>query len=121
MTRGEYNDKRGWTMPEGENGQDAGYFITYPDGYISWSPSHVFERSYRLANTWQQRLLNEFEDLSEKVVALEEFLALGDARPVKISSDDLEAMEAQLQVMEAYQGILALRMGDAGISPVSGE
>lgn len=25
-----------------------GYCIKYPDGYISWSPSHVFETAYRI-------------------------------------------------------------------------
>ena len=47
MTRGEYNDYRGWKMPEGEKADDKGYLVCYmPDGYESWSPAHVFEKSY---------------------------------------------------------------------------
>lgn len=57
MTRQEYNDLRGWPVPEDENPADKGYLIEYVDGgqanhpdyagYISWSPEGVFERAYR--------------------------------------------------------------------------
>lgn len=56
MTRGEYNEFRGWTTPEDENPEDAGYLIEYLDGgkpnhpdhegYISWSPKDVFDRNH---------------------------------------------------------------------------
>lgn len=56
MTRQEYNDYRGWELPEDENGADDGYLVEYTDGgqanhpghegYISWSPKDVFERAY---------------------------------------------------------------------------
>lgn len=36
---------------KGQDTQDretgAGYVVTYPDGYISWSPKNVFETAYR--------------------------------------------------------------------------
>ncbi len=57
MTRAQYNEYRGWTMPGDENPNEAGYLVEYQDGgkandsrhagYISWSPAEVFERSYR--------------------------------------------------------------------------
>jgi hypothetical protein len=57
MTRQEYNDYRGWELPEDENGADPGYLVEYidggqtnhpgHDGYISWSPAGVFDRAYR--------------------------------------------------------------------------
>ncbi len=57
MTRGEYNEYRGWTIPANENPSDAGYLVEYRDGgkandsrhagYISWSPADVFERTYK--------------------------------------------------------------------------
>lgn len=56
MTRGEYNDLRGWIAPPNENREDAGYLVEYTDGgkpnhedftgYISWSPKDVFEQGY---------------------------------------------------------------------------
>lgn len=57
MTRHAYNEYRGWTVPENENPLDDGYLVEYLDGgmpndprhqgYISWSPQDVFERSYQ--------------------------------------------------------------------------
>lgn len=58
MTRAQYNDFRGWQLPDDENGEDEGYLVEYTDpetkpnteayaGYVSWSPKDVFEYSYR--------------------------------------------------------------------------
>lgn len=57
MTRLEYNDYRGWELPDDEDGSDDGYLVEYVDGgqsnhpnhegYISWSPADVFNRAYR--------------------------------------------------------------------------
>ena len=57
MTRLEYNEYRGWKVPEDENPEDEGYLVEYADGgqsnhpnhegYISWSPKDVFNRAYR--------------------------------------------------------------------------
>ena len=60
MTRGDYNEYRGWQIPENEYPKEQGYLIEYVDGgkpnddrhagYISWSPKDVFERSYKTPN-----------------------------------------------------------------------
>lgn len=57
MTRQEYNDFRGWTVPTDENPKDEGYLVEYVDGgkpntasyagYVSWSPKDVFDRAYQ--------------------------------------------------------------------------
>ena len=47
MTRGDYNTFRGWTIPANENPDDAGYKVTYPDGYVSWCPKAKFEAAGR--------------------------------------------------------------------------
>lgn len=47
MTLGDYNIKRGWTIPKNEKPERPGYYLNYPDGYESWSPKEVFEDSYR--------------------------------------------------------------------------
>lgn len=46
MTRGDYNIFRGWQIPENENTEDEGYLVKYPDGYVSWSPKDIFEKTY---------------------------------------------------------------------------
>jgi hypothetical protein len=57
MTRQEYNDFRGWTLPADKNGDDKGFLVEYLDGgkanteefagYVSWSPEEVFNNAYR--------------------------------------------------------------------------
>lgn len=59
MTRQQYNDYRGWKLPEDEThlANEDGYLVEYLDGgrandsrhtgYISWSPKDVFEKSYQ--------------------------------------------------------------------------
>lgn len=57
MNRAEYNEYRGWELPEDENGEDKGYLVEYLDGgesnhpnhqgYISWSPEGVFLKAYQ--------------------------------------------------------------------------
>lgn len=46
MTLGEYNEYRGWVIPENEDPKREGYLVEYADGYKSWSPKEVFEKSY---------------------------------------------------------------------------
>lgn len=57
MTRGAYNQYRGWELPKDEDGNDAGFLVEYLDGgkpndqrhegYISWSPADAFEKAYQ--------------------------------------------------------------------------
>ena len=47
MTRGAYNEYRGWQIPADENPEDTGYLVKYSDDYVSWSPAGVFEEVYR--------------------------------------------------------------------------
>lgn len=57
MTRADYNAYRYWELPANENGADTGFLVEYLDGgtandarhkgYISWSPSEVFNNAYR--------------------------------------------------------------------------
>jgi len=57
MTRAQYNEFRGWTVPANEDGADDGYLVEYQDGgkpnvegyagYVSWSPKEQFENVYQ--------------------------------------------------------------------------
>ena len=35
------------TKKDYDNENEPGYRVTYPDGYVSWSPKSVFENAYR--------------------------------------------------------------------------
>jgi len=77
MTRGEYNEYRGWQIPENEDPSERGYLVEYVDGgkpnderhkgYISWSPADVFERSYKQSSQNQKAVTEQ--ELQEKAVA----------------------------------------------------
>lgn len=46
--------------PEGENmpvNIKDGYKVTYPDGYVSWSPREAFELVYRLVTSGEIELI----------------------------------------------------------------
>lgn len=57
MSLGQYNNLRGWELPKNEEPHTEGYLVEYLDGgkpntqmfegYISWSPKDVFEKSYK--------------------------------------------------------------------------
>lgn len=57
MSRGAYNEYRGWDIPVNEDANEPGYLVEYQDGgkandprhegYISWSPKDAFEKAYR--------------------------------------------------------------------------
>lgn len=92
MTRGAYNKLRGWTVPDDENPDDDGYLVEYIDGgqanvpgfmgYVSWSPTDVFERGYtedagpsptgRPAH--EQRVFDEQAELLDRVRKLRAFI-----------------------------------------------
>lgn len=46
MNLGDYNDYRGWKLPEDEKYDREGYLVKYADGYESWSPKEIFENAY---------------------------------------------------------------------------
>ena len=90
MTRAEWCEFRGWALPTDEKGEDAGYLVEYTDGgkpnhpdfagYISWSPSYVFEKAYiAIGNVGhlqphQQRVVGEAAELNDKLTKLKAFL-----------------------------------------------
>ena len=47
MTRGDYNNYRGWTIPKDEDPKDEGYLVKYSHDYESWSPKNPFDESSR--------------------------------------------------------------------------
>jgi uncharacterized protein YdcH (DUF465 family) len=102
MSRQEYNDFRGWKLPDDENGSDEGYLVEYVDGgeantsqyagYVSWSPKEVFEKAYRIAETPLDRMRIEYGELMDRHNKLVIFLGRKDREEV--------AGEAQIALME---------------------
>ncbi|MBR1694137.1 MAG: hypothetical protein IJ709_01870 [Selenomonas sp.] len=88
MNRGDYNEYRGWAIPENEDPTDEGYLVKYPDGYESWSPKEVFEKAYTqydgtgLMSTvddmrspdYKKRFLAQYRQLAIRVKELQRML-----------------------------------------------
>lgn len=65
MTRQEYNDYRGWQLPEGENGADVGYILEDRagkknteelEGFVQWLPKDEFLRKFKPVSANQKEL-----------------------------------------------------------------
>ncbi len=117
MNRKDYNDLRGWSVPSDENPEDEGYLVEYQDdghknvegfdGYISWSPKDVFEKGYRLSETFTDRLKIEMEDLEGKCQKLEDFLSSSKSESLDQMQRNL--LKIQLSAMVAYYGTVRTR------------
>jgi hypothetical protein len=137
MSRGDYIAYRGWELPADEDATDAGYFIEYePDGklnhedhagYITWTPAGPFEKSYRIANNWHQRLLIEAEQLAERLAKLNAFIEKNDGTG-ELAWLDRDLLNRQMQHMTGYADVLRQRLERAAppaeamdLEPYTGE
>lgn len=118
MTRLEYNQYRGWQIPENENPEDKGYMVINPnisernvagvDGYVSWLPEKAFAEVYEAEpQTWQGLLL-EYRQLQERTEKLYQFLS---ANP---EHEAAEILSGQYHLMRQYLDVLKYRVGDMG-------
>lgn len=130
MTRGEYNEYRGWDAPEGEDQTVAGYMVEYApiadeppnvvghDGYVSWSPAVVFEATYReIPTDWRERVQAEQDDLLNKLAALGAFF--GTTTYADLGGPARELLNMQKDYMQGYADILARRLALAPPDPTT--
>jgi len=117
MTKKEYCDYRGWDLPEAEDGAEMVYLVEYAEdprnkpnhldhkGYITMSPVYIFDESYNRCETYVDRLEIEHDELDAKcdklIGALAGNLIPEGAKPI---------LKTQYNAMQAYLGILKLRM-----------
>lgn len=124
MNRLDYNNYRGWELPEDEDGSDEGYLVEYLDGgkanhpdhtgYISWSPSTVFEQAYLEVESsddalpHMQRVAAEHAQLVERIQKLEAFFKTPIFKNLDI--DTQEIMDEQIKGMVIYRDALKIRL-----------
>lgn len=110
MTMGEAYDrhllKEGVKVSECETDK-AGYLVQYRDGYQYWCPKEVFEESYRLTETYLDRLVMEFTDLKDKISKLEDFR--DSAEFEKLSLEARALIMRQYLVMTEYAYLVCER------------
>lgn len=94
----------------------AGYAVRYADGYTSWSPKESFEEAYlALGNIehlapFQQRLIAEYAQLTEKVEKLKAFLYTPGSTSAQLPEIELTDLTHQLTYMNQYAKVLKRRI-----------
>lgn len=111
MTKGEAFEKNllktGVEVTAEESTQD-GYKVEYEDGYISWSPKEVFEKAYKLAETFQDRLQIEECELNDKINKLHHFMQ--GEKFAALNEVQRNYMSEQYSIMVKYQAVLKKRI-----------
>lgn len=111
MSRQEYNDYRGWTVPADENPSDAGFLVRLSSDHESWLPEAEFNAHYFPAETHVDRMLIEKEALDSNIKKLANFAKTPAFGNLAIREQKL--MLEQHQAMNDYSWLLGQRIKSA--------
>lgn len=81
---------------------EKGYRVKYEDGYESWSPAKAFEKSYKCADTFLDRLHIEMKDLYDRLDKLVAFIDSGKMDEVVTDNYQKFLLRLQQVVMGNY-------------------
>ena len=125
MTRGDYNNYRGWQIPVDENPEDAGYLVKYGDDYVSWSPAYAFEAAYReydknkllvtavdmMSEDYKERFKAEYKQLEIRFDGLRKMLKEWDEGTLAFFEPTCprSTYNMQLKAMADYMAVLEAR------------
>ena len=99
----------GYARPNEDNHEwREGYHVVYEDGYHSWSPLNVFKGSYKIADTYLDRLCIEAEELAKNHTLLMKYMDT--PMFAGLEYEEQRRMEAQFASMLSYLTILQLRI-----------
>ena len=120
MKMGEAYDKcllkRDTHLCENDRFRD-GYYIKYKDGYESWCPKDAFDKAYKCADTFLDRLHIEMRDLYSKMDKLTPFIDSGKIDEVVTDTYQNHLLRLQHRIMSRYINVLECRIGRADGSP----
>ena len=121
MTLGEFIEKSGRNPYENDGdmhgNNELGYLVRYEDGYESWSPKDTFEKAYKIADTFLDRLHIEMRDLYEKMDKLSPFIESGKIDEVVADKYQNYLLRLQHRIMSRYINVLECRIGRLDGSP----
>ena len=89
---------------------DYGYIVVYEDGYEIGSPKDVFEKAYKVAETFLDRLMIERKELAEKLEKLCLFTDSPKFMDVVKDENQRELLIKQRDYMGEYLNILNQRI-----------
>lgn len=127
MTRGDYNDYRGWQIPTDEDPMDEGYLMEYENGHEQWLPKEMFETDYieydknklqatavgMISSDYKERFKAEYAQLVIRYEGLKGMLKKWDdgtlefepTCPRSIYNMQIKAMSEYIAVLEARAAI----------------
>lgn len=79
-----------------------GYLIEYDDGFRSWSPKKVFEATYKISETYADRMKIELTELNERICKATKALNNFGAIP----ENERGYLKEQIDAMQQYATIL---------------
>lgn len=88
-------------VPSESEKSKAGYYVKYDNGYESWSPADVFEQSYRVAETFLDRLRIERDELHDRYVKAKNYLSSPLAEK-QLTPREKGSLAAQVEFMRQY-------------------
>jgi hypothetical protein len=103
-------------VPSESEKSKAGYYVRYENGYESWSPADVFEKAYRVSDTFIDRLRIERDDLSLRYNKALDFSYSPKFKEL-LWPDEQQAFETQLDLMRKYLAVLDARIQYAENKP----
>lgn len=124
MTRGDYNDYRGWTVPADENPADEGYLVKHSDNYVSWIAKDDFEKTYNVVGVrslndsallmvstdYKDRFKAEYIQLKTRLKSLKTMLHNWDNEQLSfIPSCPQSTYDLQVEAMTKYLAVLEAR------------
>lgn len=89
-----------------------GYLVRYEDGYQSWSPKEVFDKAYKPADNFLDRLIIERDEVQQRLSSLTSALMQEDFQE-KVGSKQYYWMREQRNAMEIYVEVLNKRITHA--------
>ena len=84
-----------------------GYLVEYDNGYKSWSPKTVFEKAYKLAETFLDRMEIEHGELFDKMLRAQNFIKSEDYQKLPLLHQAL--LSVQIKTQAEYCRLLANR------------
>ena len=124
MTRGDYNDYRGWTVPADENPNDEGYLVKHSENYVSWIAKDEFEKTYNVVGVrslndsallmvstdYKDRFKAEYIQLKTRLKSLKTMLHNWDNEQLSfIPSCPRSTYDLQVEAMTKYLAVLEAR------------
>lgn len=98
--------------PAKQEYSDEGYLVRYEDGYQSWSPKEVFDKAYKPADNFLDRLIIERDEVQQRLSSLASALMQEDFRE-KVGQQQYYWMQEQRNAMEIYVEVLNKRITHA--------